>query len=186
VTNFGQAELFINFCCAARRVNLDLSKVLLFATDMDTYNLAQAMGVAAFYDEDIFASIPRDSSAKYGDAVYAKIMMSKVYSVHLVSQLKYDFLFQDVDIVPYTGKYLEWFVKLGQRYADFDMFFQNDHNFRAEYAPYVTNSGCYYGKCENVHRKGRVDNACARFAEGDTVEVRIFLMDCFVSLASLL
>ena len=146
VTNFGHAELFINFCCAARRVGMDLSKVLLFATDQDTYDLAQAMGVAVFYDEDVFASIPRNSSAKYGDSHYAKIMMSKVYCVHMISQLGYDIVFQDVDIIPYSGRYLEWFVELALKEPDFDMFFQNDHNYRAEYSPYVTNSGCYYGE----------------------------------------
>ncbi|GKY99729.1 hypothetical protein MPSEU_000926900 [Mayamaea pseudoterrestris] len=146
VTNLGHAELFINFVCAARRVNLDLSKVLVFATDHDTYELVRAMNVAAFYDEQVFASIPRDSSAKYGDLQYGKIMMSKVYCAHLMSLLseKYNFLFQDVDIIPYTSQYLEWFVDLSKQQPEYDLFFQNDHNFRAEYSPYVTNSGCYY------------------------------------------
>jgi hypothetical protein len=149
VTNFGHAGLFINFVCAARRVKMDLSKVLLFATDRETHELAQQLDIVSFYDEQLFASIPRDASASYGDRDYAKIMMSKVYCAHLIVELGFDFVFQDVDIIPYTSQYLEWFIQMSRESSapqhQFDMYFQHDHNTRAEYGPWATNSGCYYG-----------------------------------------
>jgi Nucleotide-diphospho-sugar transferase len=139
VCNFGHAELFVNFVCVARANGVDLSKMLLFATDDETYQLATALGISAFHDARIFASIPRNASAIYGNDQYAKIMMSKVYCVHMISMLGYNLLFQDVDIMIYKPNYLEWFIEKAAA-EKFDIFFQHDFNDRAEYAPwYVLN-----------------------------------------------
>lgn len=51
VCNLGQSELLMNFACAARSRGLDLSQVLVFATDLETKALAEGLGLAAFYDE---------------------------------------------------------------------------------------------------------------------------------------
>lgn len=51
VCNLGQSELLMNFACAARLRGLDLSQVLVFATDLETKTLAEGLGLAAFYDE---------------------------------------------------------------------------------------------------------------------------------------
>lgn len=51
VCNLGQSELLMNFACAARPRGLDLSQVLVFATDLETKALAEGLGLAAFYDE---------------------------------------------------------------------------------------------------------------------------------------
>jgi hypothetical protein len=51
VCNLGQSELLMNFACAARSRGLDLSQVLVFATDLETKTLAEGLGLAAFYDE---------------------------------------------------------------------------------------------------------------------------------------
>ena len=53
VCNFGQAELLMNFVCHARSRQLDLSHVLLFATDMETKDLAESLGIAVWYDEEV-------------------------------------------------------------------------------------------------------------------------------------
>jgi Nucleotide-diphospho-sugar transferase len=140
VCNFGHAELFVNFVCVARANGVDLAKMLLFATDEETYELATALGISVFHDARIFASIPRSASATYGNDQYAKIMMSKVYCVHMISMLGYNLLFQDVDIMIYKPNYLEWFIEKAAS-ENFDIFFQHDFNDRAEYAPwYVLNS----------------------------------------------
>lgn len=96
VCNFGHSEVFVNFVCSARAIGMDLSKVLMFATDEETFALAQSLGIAAFHHKGVFGSIPKQASRNYGDAQYAQIMMSKVYCVHLVSQLGYHMFFQDV------------------------------------------------------------------------------------------
>ncbi len=51
--NQGQSELFINFVCSARSRNLDTSQILLFATDLETKELAEGLGITTFYDEKV-------------------------------------------------------------------------------------------------------------------------------------
>lgn len=53
VCNFGQAELLMNFVCHARSRQLDLSHILLFATDMETKELAESLGISVWYDEEV-------------------------------------------------------------------------------------------------------------------------------------
>ena len=53
VCNFGQAELLMNFVCHARSRQLDLSHILLFATDTETKELAESLGIAVWYDEEV-------------------------------------------------------------------------------------------------------------------------------------
>lgn len=79
VCNFGQSQLLRNFVCNARSKGLDLKQVFLFATDEKTYNLAKSLDITAFYDEVIFGGIPEQAAGYYGDQVFGKIMMAKVY-----------------------------------------------------------------------------------------------------------
>lgn len=51
VSNFGQSELLINFVCAAKSRNLDISSIIVFATDLETKELAEGLGLVAFYDK---------------------------------------------------------------------------------------------------------------------------------------
>ena len=51
VSNFGQSELLINFVCAAKSRNLDISSIILFATDLETKELAEGLGLVVFYDK---------------------------------------------------------------------------------------------------------------------------------------
>ena len=53
VCNFGQSELLVNFVCAAKSRQLDTSPVLVFATDKETKELAESLGLTAFYDEKV-------------------------------------------------------------------------------------------------------------------------------------
>jgi hypothetical protein len=55
VCNLGQAELLENFVCASKAKGVDLSAVLVFATDMETKELAKGLGLASFYDETVRA-----------------------------------------------------------------------------------------------------------------------------------
>ena len=51
--NLGQSQLMLNFACAARSKGLDISNVLVFATDQETKELAEGVGLTAFYDEKV-------------------------------------------------------------------------------------------------------------------------------------
>jgi len=143
VANSGQAAFFVNFVCSSLARGLDISRVLLFATDLEMYQLAQTMGVHVFYDERIFASIPKVAAHDYHDNVYGRIMMSKVYCVHMVNALGYDLLFQDLDLVWYSSP-LDYFDS-DKVDPNFDMYFQHDgkhHPLR--FKPLAANTGVYF------------------------------------------
>jgi hypothetical protein len=43
----------LNFACSARSRGLDISNVLVFATDEETKKLAESIGLASYYDERV-------------------------------------------------------------------------------------------------------------------------------------
>ncbi len=51
--NEGQSELLINFVCSARSRGLDISNLIVFPTDLYSKNLAEEMGLATFYSEEV-------------------------------------------------------------------------------------------------------------------------------------
>jgi hypothetical protein len=53
VVNFGQSELLVNHVCAARSRKLDISSILVFATDVESKELAESLGLTVFYDEPV-------------------------------------------------------------------------------------------------------------------------------------
>jgi hypothetical protein len=142
VCNFGQSELLVNFVCSSRSRNLDLS-LLVFATDQETYDLAIAHGIGAFYDETNFENMPKEAAGRYADATFTKMMLAKVYCVQMISMLGFDVLFQDVDLLWYRNP-LDFFHDIESPLAGFDAYFQDDGNHGLFYAPYSANTGFYY------------------------------------------
>ena len=63
VSNFGQSELLANFVCSAKSRNMDLSSVLVFATDLETKELAESLGLAAFYDKWVSRNVSKTSNS---------------------------------------------------------------------------------------------------------------------------
>ena len=54
VCNRGQSDLLSNFVCSARaRGLLDVSGILVFATDPETHRLAQGLGLESYYSEQV-------------------------------------------------------------------------------------------------------------------------------------
>jgi len=53
VCNHGQSELLINFACSTHARGLDISNIIVFATDEETKELAESVGLAAYYDERV-------------------------------------------------------------------------------------------------------------------------------------
>ena len=53
VCNYGQMSLLMNFVCSAKSNNFDISMVLVFATDKETYDIAKGLGLEVFYDESV-------------------------------------------------------------------------------------------------------------------------------------
>jgi hypothetical protein len=142
VCNHGQSELLMNFVCNAKSKGLDISQVLLFATDLETKALAEGLGITAFYDPHNFGAMPKKAAHAYADSNFMAMMAAKVYCVQMVSMLGYDVLFQDVDVVWFQNP-LEWFHD-PTKAQDFDIYFQDDGNHALFYAPYSANTGFYY------------------------------------------
>ena len=99
LSNHGQSELLINFCCNAHARNLDLSSFLVFATDLETKSLLDGLGVAVFYDEQIFGHLPSNAAKAYGDETFNNMMHAKVFCIQLGIMMGYDIIFQDADMV---------------------------------------------------------------------------------------
>ena len=80
VCNHGQSQLLINFGCAAKAKGLDVSNVLVFATDEETKELAESVGLTAYYDKRNFGNMPTKAAQTYGDGTFTTMMLSKVCS----------------------------------------------------------------------------------------------------------
>jgi hypothetical protein len=141
VCNLGHSEMLLNFACASRKRGLDISKVLVFATDEETKELAESVGLTVFDVKDAFGKMPTAAATFYGDQAFIGMMMAKVYSVHLINTLGYDLLFQDVDVVWYKNP-LSYFES--PESGDFDIYFQDDGAHSVRYAPYSPNTGLYF------------------------------------------
>jgi hypothetical protein len=119
--NKGQSMMFRNFVCNARAKGLDLSQFVMFATDEFTLQLSQDLGIPAWYDKTIFGGMPEEAAKKYGDLVFTRMMMAKVYCVHLALNSGYNILFQDVDVIWNRNPlpFLE-----SKQFREWDMMFQ--------------------------------------------------------------
>jgi hypothetical protein len=53
VCNFGQSELLMNFACSAKSRGHDISPIIVFATDQETADLAESIGLTAYYDRRV-------------------------------------------------------------------------------------------------------------------------------------
>ena len=59
VCNNGVLDLMMNFVCSARARNLDISNLLVFATDEETRTALTSMNIAVFDDEGAVGDIPK-------------------------------------------------------------------------------------------------------------------------------
>lgn len=124
-SNFGQSELIVNFCCSARARNLDLSSVLVFATDEETKELVEGLGLTVFYNKLNFGHLPSTAAGFFGDETFVNLMKAKVMCLQMVSMLGYDILFQDSDVVWYRDP-LAYFRN--KELPEFDVWIADDGN----------------------------------------------------------
>jgi hypothetical protein len=151
VCNRGHSEMLMNFVCNAHAKGKDteeaLKSILIFATDNDTHMLAQSLGLKSFWSPTVFGGTPEAAAGKYGDDVYSEIMLTKVYCIHLISQLGYDLLFQDVDIVWYKNPLPFFYNDLPEKNFvanEWDMVYQDDGARTLFFSPYSANTGFYF------------------------------------------
>ncbi|KAL7579631.1 hypothetical protein ACA910_007994 [Epithemia clementina (nom. ined.)] len=156
VSNFGQSEMILNFACNARARGLDTSSVLVFATDKETLDLADSLGLAAYYNEKLFGHIPNRAAGAYGDKIFAALMTLKILSVHIVSHLGYDLLFQDADTIWFQDPLRDYFANKEIWDSEYDVIFQDDGARGLRFAPYFANSGFYFMR-NNVRTRAYAD-----------------------------
>ena len=84
--------------------------------------------------------MPEAAAGRYGDGKFTGMMMAKVFCVHLLTQLDYNVLFQDADVVWHRNP-VEFFLN---QTDDFDLYFQDDGAHSVRYAPYSPNTGFYF------------------------------------------
>jgi hypothetical protein len=53
VCNYGHSALLSNFICSAQARNLDISNLIVFATDQETADLVASYGLTAYYDQAV-------------------------------------------------------------------------------------------------------------------------------------
>jgi hypothetical protein len=85
--------------------------------------------------------MPKAAAETYGDPVFSKMMLAKVYCVQLINMLEYNVLFQDVDIVWYRNP-LEFLQS--KEMEELDFIFQDDGARTTRYQPYSPNTGFYF------------------------------------------
>jgi hypothetical protein len=139
VANLGQSDLLVNFVCGTKSKHLDMSNIIVFVTDQESYDIATALGLAAYYDELNYSWVTQGEAMQYADETFGDMMFVKATSVHLVNFLGYHVLFQDLDVVWYQRP-----LSLDAPLAKFDIIFQDDGARNVRYAPYSANSGFYY------------------------------------------
>ena len=130
VCNLGQSELLLNNLCAAKSRGLDLSSILIFATDEATRDLVNGLGwnIHVFYDETTYGDMPEHAAKRYADKTFMRMMMAKVFCVHMTMVLGYNVIFQDADVIWFQNP-LQYFAKQEQD-GEFlyDAYFQDDGN----------------------------------------------------------
>lgn len=164
VSNHGQSNVLVNFACAARAKGFNLSNLVVFCTDEETVQVAEALGFATFYDKEVFARVPTKTAALFGDLSFIKIVWGKVVAAHLVSMLGYDFLFQDVDVVWYKDP-MKFFMDKTRKEAEFDMLFQDDGVRTPRFSPFSANSGFYFAR----HNDRTLEFFTARVLSGNQI-----------------
>lgn len=87
--------------------------------------------------------MPKDAAGYYADKTFTVMMMAKVYCVHMINQLGYDLLFQDVDVVWHRNP-LDFFTNTTSPMYNYDIYFQDDGARAVRYQPYSPNSGFYF------------------------------------------
>jgi hypothetical protein len=99
VVNAGEMDLFANFACSCRAHNISMHNVMVFAGSDDVLPLIESFGAMGLHHADSFADVSRNASYEYLDRIFIDMMWYKSFSVWLLLKLRYNVLFQDVDLV---------------------------------------------------------------------------------------
>lgn len=99
VVNAGEMDLFANFACSCKANNISMRNVMVFAGSAEIVPVIEAMGAVGIYHEATFAHVSKHASYQYLDEIFVDMMWYKAFSVWLLLKMRYNVLFQDVDLV---------------------------------------------------------------------------------------
>lgn len=118
---------------------------------LSLYKFCPASNIYFLLFTQIFGDLPSEEAKIYGDSIFGAMMYAKVLVVHLVNSLRYDVLFQDVDVTWYQNP-LEFFHNKTTALVNFDILLQDDGARSLRYAPYSGNSGFYFVRSNSKTR----------------------------------
>lgn len=101
VVNAGEMDLLANFACSCQAHNISMRNVMVFSGSDDVLPLIESFGAMGVYHRPSFADVSRNASYEYLDRIFIDMMWYKSFSVWLLLKLRYNVLFQDVDLVWY-------------------------------------------------------------------------------------
>lgn len=150
VANEGELDLLLNFACSCRQNNISMANVLVFAGSAAVVEAVEKLGVGmmSIYHGS-FGAVSKDASKEYLDRTFVDMMWYKAFSVWLLLSLKYNVLFQDVDLVWFREPF-SYFREYISNAADSNFgiypeaFFSDDGQRGLRYSPFYANSGFYY------------------------------------------
>ena len=150
VVNEGEIDLWLNFACSCQQNRLRMDNVVVFAGSPEIVPLIEATGAMGLYNKG-YAAVSRKASNDYLDRVFVDMMWYKAFSVHLLTRLGINVLFQDVDLVWFRDPF-PWFknftathsVQSHMSGSHPEAFFSDDGQRSLRYSPFFANSGFYY------------------------------------------
>lgn len=141
------AALFENWAASCDRSQIDVrSKTIVFATDEQAFERAQALGFVAYYDVDSELLDDMGHSTAYGSAQWTKFMFHQNWVIKKVLQLGVDVLFQDADLVWHKNP-IPLLARRARSGADVQAMYDGPNG---RFQPLFANSGFMYFR--NTHR----------------------------------
>jgi hypothetical protein len=143
VVNEGELDLLLNFVCSCQQNNVSTSNLLVFTPNAAVVERIKNWGdgLLTVIHHSSFAQVSNKASQEYLDRVFVDMMWYKAFSVWMLLSLKFNVLFQDVDLVWFREPF-SYFHSEGAK--GHDAFFSDDGQRGLRYSPFYANSGFYY------------------------------------------
>jgi len=143
VVNEGELDLLLNFVCSCQQNNVSTSNLLVFTPNAAVVERIKNWGdgLLTAIHHSSFAPVSNKASQEYLDRVFVDMMWYKAFSVWILLSLKFNVLFQDVDLVWFREPF-SYFHSEGAK--GHDAFFSDDGQRGLRYSPFYANSGFYY------------------------------------------
>jgi len=141
--NPGEMDLLVNFACSCAHHKIDTSNMIVFAASATIVESITALGFIAIYAAE-FEQVSTDASAQYLDPIFVDMMWYKSFSVWILLKMKFNVLFQDVDLVWFKEPFSYFASHSHVGRTQTDAFFSDDGQRGLRYAPFYANSGFYF------------------------------------------